>query len=348
MDRGHDHTPTIFDVADLAGVSVSTVSRVINGRSDVSTTTRIKVQEAIGELAFAPKVTAQRLAGHRSHTVAMLFPSEYVRWTNHDLEFVIGAAEATSGRDYFFNVATDPIDAKRMRQMFRGGLVEGAILMQITESDWRVDLAESEGLPCVLIGRTDTEHSLSWVDFDFEGAVGGMVDHLVATGHRRIGFVGRPHAMLEAGLGSASRLQRGYDRAVRRHRLESHQVTSDLDPLAAGQAALHLVDSVEGLTAVVATHGPCALGIIRALRDRGLSVPGHVSVMTIATNKLAELSMPSLSGSNFPSAALGFQAANMLVRQLDDRARGAAPRTEHILMPATLNLRETTAPIRVI
>ena len=162
-------------------MSVSTVSRVINGRADVSAATRARVVEAIGRLSFAPQVTAQRLAGRRSHTIAMLFPSSYAQRSNHDLDFVLGAAEATSGRDYFFNVATDPLDEPRMRQMFRSGLVEGAILMQITVKDWRVELATREQLPCVLIGRTDTDHPLSWVDFDFEGAVGTMIDHLVAT-----------------------------------------------------------------------------------------------------------------------------------------------------------------------
>ena len=340
--------PTIFDVADLASVSVSTVSRVINGRADVSPATRSRVEAAIGRLSFAPQVTAQRLAGRRSHTVAMLFPSAYAQRSNHDLDFVLGAAEATSGRDYFFNVASDPLDGPRMRSMFRSGLVEGAILMQITAQDWRVDLAAREQLPCVLIGRTDTEHPLSWVDFDFAGAVGSMVDHLVATGHRQIGFVGRSHAMLDAGLGAAIRLRRGHEQAVLRHGLELHHVASDLDPLAAGQAALHLVDSVEGLSAVVATHGPSALGMLRALRSRGLRVPEDVSLLTVATSRVAELSMPSLSGTDFPSAQLGFQAASMLVRQLDDRARGVAPRTEQILMPARLSVRETSAPVRAV
>jgi DNA-binding LacI/PurR family transcriptional regulator len=337
--------PTIFDVADLASVSVSTVSRVINGRADVSAATRSRVEAAIGRLSFAPQVTAQRLAGRRSHTVAMLFPSAYAQHSNHDLDFVLGAAEATSGRDYLFNVASDPLDEPRMRALFRSRLVEGAILMQITAQDWRVELAAREQLPCVLIGRTDTEHPLSWVDFDFEGAAAAMVDHLVMTGHRSIGFVGRSHAMLDAGLGPATRLRRGHEQAVLRHGLELHHVASDLDPLAAGQAALHLVDSVDDLSAVVATHGPSALGMLRALRSRGLRVPEDVSVLTVATSRVAELSMPSLSGTDFPSAQLGFQAASVLVRQLDDRARGVAPRTEHILMPARLSVRETSAPL---
>jgi DNA-binding LacI/PurR family transcriptional regulator len=337
--------PTIFDVADLASVSVSTVSRVINGRADVSAATRSRVEAAIGRLSFAPQVTAQRLAGRRSHTVAMLFPSAYAQHSNHDLDFVLGAAEATSGRDYLFNVASDPLDEPRMRALFRSRLVEGAILMQITAQDWRVELAAREQLPCVLIGRTDTEHPLSWVDFDFEGAAAAMVDHLVMTGHRSIGFVGRSHAMLDAGLGPATRLRRGHEQAVLRHGLELHHVASDLDPLAAGQAALHLVDSVDDLSAVVATHGPSALG---SAACPALPRPARAGGR-LGAHRRHEPGGRALDavpvGHRLPLRAARLPGRQRAGRQLDDRARGVAPRTEHILMPARLSVRETSAPL---
>src|SRR5205807_1972123 len=146
--------------------------------------------------------------------------------------------------------------------------------------------------PCVLIGRTAGDPGVPWVDFDFETAVAGMLEHLAAIGHRRIGFIGRPREMLEAGVGAALRLQKGYDDAVLRLGLEPHLVPSDLDALAAGQAALHLVDTVPGLTAIVATHGPAAAGVLHALLGRGLSVPGDVSLMTVATERIAALTVP--------------------------------------------------------
>lgn len=346
MDDRSVAPPTINDVAAHAGVSVSTVSRVLNGRADVSARTRSRVEQAIEELGFAPRLTAQRLAGARGHTVSLLFPASYAQRSNHELEFVLGAAEATAGRDYFFSMTTDPVTPQGLRSMFRSGLVEGVILMQITEHDWRVDLVRELDLPCVLIGRTADTHGVSWVDFDFETAVGGMLEHLVATGHRRIGFVGRPREMLEAGVGAAVRLQRGYDDAVLRLGLEPHLVPSDLDPLAAGQAALHLVDTVPGLTAIVATHGPAAAGVLHALIGRGLAVPHDVSLLTIATERIAALTVPGLSGVVFPSARLGFEAASVLARQLDDRATGVAPRVEQILLPAHVTLRGSAAPAR--
>lgn len=338
--------PTINDVAQHAEVSVSTVSRVLNGRADVSATTRVRVEQAIEELGFAPRVTAQRLAGRRGHTVSLLFPASYAQRSNYELEFVLGAAEATAGKDYFFGITTDPLSPQGLRGMFRSGLVDGVILMQITEQDWRVDVMRELDLPCVLIGRTATDSRLSWVDFDFETAVGAMLEHLTAVGHRRIGFVGRPRSMLESGLGAAVRLQRGYDDAVLRLGIEPYLVPSDLEPLAAGQAALHLVDTVPGLTAIVATHGPASAGILHALLGRGIAVPEDISLMTIATDRIAGLTRPGLSGVPFPSTMLGFQAAEVLARQLDDRARGHTPRVEQILLPARVTLQGSAAPVR--
>lgn len=344
-DAASRKLPTIVDVAERAGVSVSTVSRVLNDKADVSERTRAKIQSAIAELDFAPRVSAQRLVGGRSHTVSMLFPRAYGQWSNYELDFLLGAADATSGRNYFFHLAPEVLTPSDFRTLYQSGVAEGAILLQITEDDWRVSLASELRFPCVLIGRTEFDHETSWVDFDFEGAVGAMMDHLVQLGHRTIGFVGRPTASLTGGLGSTIRLQRGFRSAVERHGLTPHSVASELDPVAAGQSALHLLDSTPGLTALVTTSGRSAGGIMQALNSRGVSIPDDVSVLTIATPSLANMTTPALSGVDFPSAELGFHAANVLVRRLDELALGEPQRTERILLPAHLTLRGTTAPV---
>jgi DNA-binding LacI/PurR family transcriptional regulator len=338
--------PTIHDVARAANVSIATVSRVINGRRDVSPGTRQRVEEVVAALGFSPRATARGLAGRRSHTVSMLFPSSYVASSNHDLDFVVGAADATSGLDYFFNLRTDPVDSEGLLGMFRSGLVEGVILMQITLDDWRVDLLASHDLPGVLIGRTGRAGDVPWVDFDFEEAVVALVDHAVATGHERVGFVGRSARMREDGVGSAVRLEEGWERAARKHGLADARVDSELEPLAAGQAALHLMDHNPGLTSIVVTHGESAVGVLRALAGRGVRVPQDVSVSTIATRRFADAVVPGLTVVEFPSATLGRQAASALVRLLDDRAAGRRSRVEQVLVPARLTVGGSTAPPR--
>ena len=335
---------TIVDVAERAGVSVSTVSRVLNSKTDVARSTRERVETAVSELGFSPQITAQRLAGGRSHTVAMLFPSAKDHRADHDIDFVFGAAEATAGRDYYFALATEPLTSDDLVNTFRSGVAEGAILMQVSLSDWRVRIAADLNLPCVLIGRTDEVHELSWVDFDFEGAVSAMVDHLVAIGHRAIGFIGRPREALESGLGSAIRLQRGYEKSMVRHGLEPLAATAEIDATAAAQSVLHLVDSRPDISAFVATHAAVEVGAVRALASRGLEVPRDVSVMTLASTRSAILSTPALSGVDFPSEQLGYQAAHVLVRELDSRAAGRPRQIEQILLPAELVLRASTAP----
>lgn len=336
--------PTIFDVAAAAGVSVSTVSRVLNDRTDVSALTRQHVHDAIQELGFAPRLSARRLAQQQSWTISLLFPAAYASPSSYDLDFVLGAATATEERSYFFKLVTEPLAADAVAAMYRSGAVDGVILMQILEHDPRVDHLTAQGLPFVMIGRTADPGACSYVDFDFEAAMEKTYELLRMLGHEHIGLLGRPQAQLDAAVGSAVRLQRGAEAAAVKHGLVPRSAAGGLDRLAAGQAALGLLDAHPELSAIVTTHGPSAAGVLQALRARGLRVPEDVSVAGLATETVADMLTPQLTGPPFPSAELGRRAAAMLVRQLEMRAAGRPAPLEQVLLPAALVVRESTAP----
>lgn len=337
--------PTIVDVARAAGVSVSTVSRVLNDRKDVAEATRRRVRAAIDALGFTPDVTARRLVSSRTRALALLFPPAHAALTTFDLDFVVGAAAAAAARDHVLSLFVDEPSDETLLDLYRGH-ADGAVLMQIRLHDRRVDLLAERGLPFVMIGRTEELTGLSFVDFDFEAAVAALYAHLAALGHRRIALLGRPTAQVEIGLGPAVRCLAGFARAAAELGLPALQVPTDLDPLAAAQATHHLLDVAPDLSAVVTTGGTAAHGVIRALRERGRAVPANVSVVGIATNRLAELTDPPLSGIAFPSAEIGQQAVGMLVRHLDDRRQGRPPRVEQILVPANLVIRGSADRVR--
>lgn len=343
ISRGR--APVITDVAREAGVSISTVSRVLNDKDDVSDRTRAQVEAAIARMGFVPRVTAQRLVERRSRTLALHFPWSYASASSYDLDFLVGAADATSHGNYQFLLRTDELDPETFVNMFKTGLVDGAILMQIVENDWRIDLAREHDIPVVLIGRPlDPIDDVSWIDVDFAGSIESLMGYLVSIGHSAIGFVGRPERQRRAGLGSAVRLQQGYSNAVSRYSLPDLHISTDLDPIAAGQAVVNLVDDQPEITAVIVSHGPSCVGVIRALESSGRRVPHDVSVATIATSRTAELVTPPLTCVDFPSSTLGKQAALSLIRILDDRSAGRVPRTEQILLPPTLTVRASTQP----
>jgi len=336
--------PTISDVARAAGVSVATVSRVLNDKGDVSPATRRAVHEVIRSLRFTPR-TARRPEPPppRSRTLSLIFPTSMHGLTSFDLDFVLGAATATDDRDYSFNVVTRTLAPQQFRQLVEAGQVDGVILLQTLVADWRVELLTSLRFPFVAIGTPDDPVATSWVDFDLEGAVRHLVDLLVMLGHRDIGFVGRPQSHVDAGMKAAVRLLAAHEQAVARHGLQPHLVTAELDEEAAGQAARRLLAERPAVTALLTTHGSAAAGVLTALRQDGVSVPGDVSVASISTSFIARLLTPELTHVHFPSAELGYRAAAMLVRQLEQAAGGGSPQPEGSRFPATLSMGASTS-----
>lgn len=340
--------PTINDVARAAGVSVATVSRVLNDKGDVSPATRRAVHEVITSLQFSPRSNRRRgaAARTRSRTLSLVFPTSVQGLTSFDLDFVMGAATATEDRDYSFNVVTRSLAPQQLRQLVEQGHVDGVILMQTLVRDWRVELLTSLGFPFVTIGLPPEPGAANHVDFDLEGAVRQLVDLLVMLGHREIGFVSRPQAHVDAGVRAAVRLLGAHDTAMRMHGLVPHAAPAELEEESAGRAARELLRREPGTTALITTHGSAAAGVLTALRQDGVSVPGDVSVVGISTSLIARLLTPELTHVHFPSAELGYRAAAILVRQLEELSAGGTPEPDSFRFAPTLAVGASTSAAR--
>lgn len=324
---------------------MSTVSRVINGREDVSDRTRKSVLGAIEELGYAPRETARRLVGRRANTLSLLFPQSHAILSSFGLEFVMGAAQATGERGYSFNLITEEVDERRLLGLYRSGSVDGVLLMQVKLEDWRVELLAREDVPFVMVGRTAQTRGLSYVDFDFEAAIEQTFEHLVSLGHRRIAFIGRPSMQLRAALGAAVRLEKGFERAAERLEIEPIRTNTDLNSVAMSQATQRLLEAHPDLTAIATTTGPATSGVLDALHTRGLSVPDDVSVSALCSEQVARMIYPGLSGATFPSEEIGYQAAGMLIRRLDERRRSVdVLAAEQVVLPASFTSRGSTSP----
>lgn len=327
---------TIEDVAKAARVSVSTVSRILNNKPDVAKMTRERVLRVIEDMGYTPHAQARSLAGGKSHSIALLFPAEYTGFTQLELDFFIGAATATGQQGFFFNLMTDPMNEQALLNLYRSGQVEGVILMQIHMDDWRVNLLRGR-YPFVMIGRSADTQGLSFIDLDFETAIQQAFSHLIDLGHRRIGFITRPKTMRRQKLGPAVRSFEGYQKTIRAFSLEPHYREVDLTVQDVYKATRELLKETPGLSAIVTVNGATSAGIYQALREEGLEIPEDVSVVAVATPKIAQLVSPNLSSINFPSDTIGYQAAGMLIRQL----RGSNS-PEQILLAPELIIREST------
>jgi DNA-binding LacI/PurR family transcriptional regulator len=335
---------TIADVAKAAGVSVSTVSRILNGKRDVAEDTRQRVQKLIEDLGYIPHAQAQRLRAGKTQTLALLYPRpDDLPINQNQLDFMIGAAAAANEHDFFFNLMMKPVTRRSLLSFYQSAQCDGLILMEIHLHDWRVELLRQKDYPFVMIGHCADNTDLAFIDLDFEACMLAAFDHLVGLGHRRIGYIALAGPRQQPNYGPAVRSMAGYRQALETYPIESiYRETSFLvDDIF--EATLAMLDEMPDMTAIVTPHDSGTVGIIRALTERGRTIPDNFSLIGIIMNRIAELSTPPLTAVNFPSYDMGYQAAQMLIRKLE----GQPPTNDQILIPPRLVIRHSTGPVPV-
>jgi DNA-binding LacI/PurR family transcriptional regulator len=334
---------TIFDIAEAAGVSVSTVSRILNHKPDVSEKTRQQVLQIIQELNYTPHAQARRLASGESQTVALLDPvntkGERIIDQLH-LDFMIGGADAAGAQNYFFNVQTTSINPRTLLDLYRQIQVDGVILMEIFQQDWRVDLLRENNLSFLMIGRCANCEDLSYVELDIESSVQIAIRHLVELGHQKIGFISFPKPMRDEGYGPAIYSWRGYQAALAEFGIEARLREASLTISGVADATESLLDEAPDLTGLVVLTDASIPGVLSVLKTHGKRVPEDFSIVGLATDRLAELMQPKLTAVRFPSYEMGYQAVSILINQLRDPDLAVE---QHLIAPE-LVMRESTAP----
>jgi DNA-binding LacI/PurR family transcriptional regulator len=331
---------TMQDVADRAGVSLTTVSFVVNDTKPVAAATRARVEAAMTALGYRRNVLARALASRRSRIVALAFPALSHRLGSTALAVVTAAASAANERG--FNVVLWPVDdAAQLEDYVAGGLVDGVLLMEVTADDPRVPVLQRLGTPFGLVGRTAAPDGLAFVDMDFAGMVAAGLDHLLGLGHQRVAlFLGELGPAL-AGYGPVARTEAAYLDEARRRGLDPVVVRSAQDPRSGHVAAARLVADHPGVTAVLALNEAALYGFVNGLVGGGRSVPGSMSVLGLATSAEAiSTADPPVSAVVAPGPELGRRSVHMLLDRLADPAAAVV----HELLPGELHLAGSTAP----
>lgn len=334
---------TIADVARTAGVSISTVSRYLNNKPDLARQTRQRIEQAIAELGYVPHAQAQRLAAGRSRTIALLYPFDQPG-SLIELDFVFGAAAAAAEKAYFFNLMMHPLEEENLISLYRRVQVDGVILLQVHSDDWRVKVLRQYNYPFVMLGRTAENEGLTYVDLDFDQSIRGAFEHLVALGHREIGFINYPPAgnsyIPSEDYGPAVRASQAYEAVLGSFGLRRHEQRAEFNVPSARAATLALLKEEPGLTGIVLADGARASGVVDALRESRLRIPEDISLVGLTTHHIAELITPWMTVMDFPSYDMGYQAARMLIRVLT----GEAPQPEQVLVQTALKIGESSAP----
>jgi DNA-binding LacI/PurR family transcriptional regulator len=329
--------PTIEDVARAAGVSRQTVSNVINAPERVSETTRLETEAAIERLGYRSNAIARNLRQRSSRLIGYRVPAAQ-RGAIHPvldgfLHALTSAARAQGKSVLLFVPPEEGDEASVHEEMLGTSAVDGLVLTDTTPDDPRVEFLARRGLPFASFGRTELELEHSWVDIDGAAGTSAAVRHLVANGHRRIGYLG-----WICDFGYRFDRRRGYEQGL-------ISAGIDLDPAldvgvndeaeaAAAAAALLALDDPP--TALVSSSDALALGAVRGARSSGALVGRDgLAVIGFDDTPMAALAWPSLTSVRQPLD----EAARVLVRLLDDRLAGRP--AEGVLLEPELVIRES-------
>jgi DNA-binding LacI/PurR family transcriptional regulator len=271
---------TSRDVASQAGVSIKTVSNVVNGvTSHVSEETADRVRRAIVELGYRPNLTARRLRTGRSRMLALVVPD-----LRNPYFAQVAATSIRVARSFGYNVfieetGDDPEAELSASRGFDDPLVEGVILAPLHLDQSRL-LSEMR-TPIVVLGECDADAPLAWVGFDNEGAAYMLTHHLIEQGYRRIGVVGRSGTDVNA---TALRRFEGYERAHREAGLRTDSALAPVYPpvaydrAVATQQASRLLGRRRPPDALLCLADVLAFGAIAAAHERGVDVPGDLGI----------------------------------------------------------------------
>jgi len=275
----------ISEVAEAAGVSISTVSYALSGKRPVAPATRRRIEEVVRDLGYSPNAGARMLAGSRTHIFALTEPLRRDTHAPTHMAFVLATAVAARRSDYDVLLLTDEQASAGMARVAASGLVDAILVLDVAPDDERVALARSIDMPSVFIGVPDDSEGLVCVDLDFEAAAVLAVDRVADAGHTVIGLLGQPQVAYEKSNFPPRVRSAVEKRAAERGLQLDFRVSGDRGASVevTREATASLIDG--GITALL-VHATDDVhhALLAELADRGVSVPRDLSIVSIAAS----------------------------------------------------------------
>ncbi|MFK4790526.1 LacI family DNA-binding transcriptional regulator [Microbacterium sp. ZW T5_56] len=322
---------TMRDVARLAGVSVATVSFVINGSKPVTEETRQRVERAMAEAGYRRNVIARALASKRTRVIGLLYPTAQRAVQGSAFQFFTSAAAQAQVQGYTLVVSPTVGSDAELGELTGAGLIEGLVVMEVHADDARVAYLRAQGVPFALVGRTADVTGIAYVDIDFDETVTDALARLQALGHRDVlllDTVTDPEDV--GGYAPPLRVRSAFGRigAERGMRTAAFGAARTAD--AGFAAAGRLVAQHPRVTAVLVHDELLAAGFVAGLRALGVRVPEDLSVGLIdSTPEIASMIDPRLDVWAVPGEELGREGVAALIDVLE---RGSvAPSAQNLV-----------------
>lgn len=282
---------TIADVAQAAGVSISTVSYALSGKRSITQATRERVLAAAQELGYLPHASARMLAANRSHIIAVSEPVHPDTDDAAHMSFAMETTKVARSHNYDTLLLVHDDALAGMRRSAATQLADGIVVLDVDENDARVPLARTLACPTVFVGLPADTEGLICVDLDFEAAARTAIDRLVETGHRQIGLISHRRETLDRGSNFPRRFLRAF---------EDHAAALGIE------------------VAVAHPGGHTAQGSVRRLRERlpeldAIVLNTTADVASSLTSTLATLGLETPRDVSVVAAGVSFSTARFAV-----------------------------------
>lgn len=327
----------IEDISKRLGVSISTVSRALNDRADVSAVTRERVRQVAREMGYYPSAAARNLRRQRTDKIGFVFNVSISQISDYFAEIIAGATTAAEENGHnivlYTNIGHSPDE---LLSLCKAREVDGLILVWHHVPAATIEALLEEELPFVVLGRRVNHPQASFVSPDNYNGVIMLMDHLVAMGHRRIGFIARPAMKLT----HVDRFA-GYKDALERNGIPFDPavvIETDGERDTNQAATNRLLDLPSAPTAVVAFHDLIAIDAMEAILARGLRIPQDVALAGFDGLNASLLTKPSITTVKQPLREIGEQSVQQMLSFLQNSEQ---PPIQTIL-PVQLAIREST------
>ncbi len=313
---------TIKDVAALAGVSPSTVSRTCKNNPSISEETKERVRKAMAELGYEPNFQASNLASQNSRTIGIILPAsaKEVYENSFYLEAIQGISHYCNGRQYMTTIVTGQDEAEildAVRSMSRSGKVDGFIILYSKKDDPVIDYLFNEGLLYILIGKA-TQYTNQTIYIDNDNLLAGReaAEYLYQLGHRRIAYLGSDSSLMF----SADR-KAGYQLALASHQLpvrpeycvEVKNVSKNNE-----EAIRGLLMQKDRPTAILVSDDILAVSLERVCLENHLAIPEDLSIISFNNSLFARLTSPQLTSIDIGAGQLGSEAASQIINHIEN------------------------------
>lgn len=313
---------TIKDVAALAGVSPSTVSRTCKDHPSISRQTKEKVRQAMAQLGYEPNFQASSLATQNSRTIGIILPpSEREAYQNSFyLEVIRGISRLCNQKQYINTVITGQNEEEILqviKTMAKSGLAEGFIVLYSKEQDPVLNYLYEEGILYVLIGKAYRNvNQTIYVDNDNILAGKEAAEYLLRLGHRRIACLSGDHSLI-----FNNDRKTGYILALTEHEIPyepEYCIEASGMPEDQSQVLEALFDREDWPTAALVSDDILAVALEKVCLGRGLSVPEDVSIISFNNSLFAKLTSPALTSVDVNSSQLGAEAAAQMISHIEN------------------------------